>query len=164
MTAGVCEVRIPHLTMPYRLLADATVLLHMAFVAFVVLGGLLVFRWPKLAWIHLPAAAWGAWVECAGIVCPLTPLENWFRARGGQAAYTTDFIEHYLMPVLYPATLSRELQWALGGIVLLVNAGVYFVLLRRRARGGPRRRAARRMATAILAPWRGGARGGTIRS
>lgn len=123
----------PHLPMAYRLLADATVLLHVAFVAFVVLGGLLAFRWPKLAWVHIPAAAWGAWVEFAGIVCPLTPLENWFRARGGQAAYTSDFIAHYLMPVLYPAALSRELQWALGGIVLIVNAVVYLALLRRRA-------------------------------
>jgi hypothetical protein len=121
--------------MPYRLLADGTVFLHAAFVAFVVLGGLLVLRWPRLAWVHLPAAAWGAWVEFAGIVCPLTPLENWFRARGGQAAYAGDFVERYLMPVLYPASLSREIQWALGGIVLVVNAAVYFVLLRRRGRG-----------------------------
>lgn len=121
--------------MPYRILADATVLLHAGFVAFVVLGGLLVLRWPRLAWVHVPAAAWGAWVEFAGIVCPLTPLENWFRARGGQAAYTSDFIEHYLMPVLYPASLSRDLQFALGGIVLVVNAAVYLVLLCRRGRG-----------------------------
>lgn len=120
--------------MPYRLLADATVLLHAAFVAFVIAGGLLVFRWPRLAWVHIPAAAWAAWVEFAGIVCPLTPLENWFRTRGGQAAYASDFIERYLMPVLYPAALSRELQWALGGIVLVVNAAVYLWLLRRRAR------------------------------
>lgn len=121
--------------MAYRLLADATVLLHAGFVAFVLLGGLLVLRWPRLAWVHVPAAAWGAWVEFAGIVCPLTPLENWLRARGGQAAYTSDFIERYLMPVLYPASLSRDLQWALGGIVLLVNAAVYLVLLCRRGRG-----------------------------
>jgi hypothetical protein len=120
--------------MPYRFLADATVFLHVVFVAFVVLGGLLVFRWPRLAWVHVPAAAWGAWVEFAGIVCPLTPLENWFRARGGQAAYTSDFIEHYLMPVLYPASLSRDVQWVLGGIVLVVNATVYLVLLCRRGR------------------------------
>lgn len=121
--------------MPDRLLADAIVLLHAAFVAFVVLGGLFVLRWPRLAWVHLPAAAWGAWVEFAGIVCPLTPLENWFRARGGQAAYTSDFIEHYLMPMLYPASLSREAQWVLGGIVLAVNTVVYLALLSRRGRG-----------------------------
>jgi len=121
--------------MPYRLLADATVLLHAGFVAFVVLGGLLVLRWPRLAWVHVPVAAWGAWVEFAGIVCPLTPLENWFRARGGQAAYTSDFIEHYLMPVIYPASLSREVQWALGALVLVVNTVVYLVLLRRHRRG-----------------------------
>jgi hypothetical protein len=82
--------------------------------------------------VHLPAAAWGAWVEFAGWVCPLTPLENWLRAQGGRGAYTSGFIEHYLLPILYPASLSRELQWVLGGAVLLVNAAVYIVVLRRR--------------------------------
>jgi hypothetical protein len=120
--------------MAFRLLADATVVLHLAFVLFVVLGGLLVARRPRFAWVHLPAAAWGAWVEFAGWVCPLTPLEHWLREQGGHAAYASSFIEHYLLPFLYPASLSRELQWVLGGLVLLVNVAVYSVVIRRRAR------------------------------
>ena len=120
--------------MGFRLLADATVVLHLAFVVFVVLGGLFVLRWPAAAWVHLPAAAWGAWVEFAGWVCPLTPLENWLRTRGGGPAYTSSFIDHYLLPLLYPSCLSRELQYALGTVVLLVNAVVYTALVRRRAR------------------------------
>lgn len=118
--------------MAFRILADATVVLHVAFVVFVLLGGLLVLRRPRVAWAHVPAAAWGAWVEFAGWVCPLTPLENWLREQGGQAGYGSGFIEHYLVPLLYPASLTRELQWGLGGIVLLVNASVYVVVLRRR--------------------------------
>jgi len=118
--------------MAFRILADATVVLHLAFVVFVLLGGLLVLRRPQLAWVHLPAAAWGAWVEFAGSVCPLTPLENWLREQGGRVAYGSSFIEHYLLPIQYPASLSRELQWALGGIVLLVNVAVYLVVLGRR--------------------------------
>ena len=120
--------------MVFRLLADVIVVLHLAFVVFVVLGALLVARWPRLAWLHLPAAAWGAWVEFAGKVCPLTPLENRLRAQGGVPAYTSDFIEHYFIPLLYPASLTRELQWLLGGVVVLVNALVYASLLRRRFR------------------------------
>ncbi len=118
--------------MAFRILADATVVLHLAFVVFVLLGGLLVLRRPQVAWVHLPAAAWGAWVEFAGAVCPLTPFENWLREQGGGVAYSSGFIEHYLLPILYPASLSRELEWALGGMVLLVNAVVYIVVLGRR--------------------------------
>jgi len=113
-------------------LADAVVLLHVAFVLFVVLGGLLIWRWPRLAWVHLPAAAWAAWVEFAGIVCPLTPLENWLRSMGGGDIYTSSFVERYLVPLLYPASLSRDLQWLLGGLVVLVNAAVYAAAVRRR--------------------------------
>ena len=113
------------------LAADALVVLHLAFVAFVVLGGLLVLRWPRLAWAHVPAALWGAWIEFAGWICPLTPLENRLRAAAGQTEYGTSFVEHYLLPVLYPAALTRELQWLLGGIVVGVNAIVYFVAWRR---------------------------------
>jgi hypothetical protein len=120
--------------MAFRLLADATVVAHLAFVIFVVAGGLLVLRWPRVAWAHLPAVAWGAWVEFAGWICPLTPLENWLRARGGQTAYTASFIDQYVVPVLYPPGLSRDLQWLLGGLVLAINAGVYFVVVRRRVR------------------------------
>jgi len=112
-------------------LADAVVLLHVGFVLFVLLGGLLVLRWPRLAWIHLPAAAWGAWVEFAGFVCPLTPLENWLRARAGSPVYSGSFVDQYLMPLLYPAALSREVQWALGTAVVVVNLIVYVALVRR---------------------------------
>lgn len=119
--------------MVFRLLADATVVLHLAFVLFVLLGGALVVRWPRVAWIHLPAVGWGAFVEFAGWVCPLTPLENWLRQHGGESVYTTTFIEHYFVPLLYPSFLSRELQWGLGGLVLVVNAAVYLVVFRRRS-------------------------------
>jgi len=117
--------------MAFRLLADATVVVHLAFVVFVLLGGLLVGRRPRVAWLHVPAVAWGAWVEFAGWPCPLTPLENWLRTKGGAAAYGSSFVEHYLLPVLYPALLSRELQWVLGTIVFVVNALLYVVVLRR---------------------------------
>ncbi len=120
--------------MAFRILADVTVLLHLTFVVFVVLGGLLVLRWRKLAWVHLPAVAWGAWIEFTGSICPLTPFENWLRRRGGGAPYTSGFIEHYVLPILYPAALSTELQWALGSIVLVVNAAVYVAVLQRRKR------------------------------
>ena len=124
--------------MTFRILADATVIVHLAFVAFVVGGGLLVARWPRVVWLHLPAVAWGAWIEFAGWLCPLTPLENWLRRQGGREVYRSSFVEHYVLPVLYPSELSREMQWALGGLVLLVNAIVYVWLFRRRT---PLRRA-----------------------
>jgi hypothetical protein len=121
--------------MIFRLLADATVVVHAAFVIFVVGGGLLVARWPRVAWVHLPAAVWGAWVELAGWICPLTPLENWLRGQGGDTPYTSGFIEHYVLPILYPASLSRPIQWVLGGLVILVNVVIYTTIFRRRARG-----------------------------
>jgi hypothetical protein len=118
----------------FRLLADATVLLHLLFVAFVVCGGLLALRWPRMMWVHLPAATWGALVECNGWICPLTPLENWLRDQGGGEVYTSGFIERYVLPVLYPTSLSRDVQWALGALVLLVNGIVYAVVFRSRRR------------------------------
>lgn len=117
--------------MAFRLLADVTVVVHVAFVVFVLFGGLLVVRRPRVAWLHVPAVAWGAWIEFAGWLCPLTPLENWLRTQSGATAYSSSFIEHYLLPLLYPAALSRELQWVLGSIVLVVNAVLYLVVLRR---------------------------------
>jgi hypothetical protein len=119
--------------MIYSVLADVTVVLHLLFVVFVVFGGLLVLLRPRMAWLHVPAAVWGAWIEFAGWICPLTPLENWFRERGGRPPYAAGFVEHYIVPVLYPAVLSRELQWALGGLVLVVNVVLYAMLLRRRS-------------------------------
>lgn len=121
--------------MPYLLIANLLVLLHLAFVGFVVLGALLVLRWPRLAWIHLPCALWGALIEFAGWVCPLTPLEIRFRQLGGQAGYAGGFIEHYLLPVLYPQNLTRSVQVALGTLVLILNAATYRRLWRRRASG-----------------------------
>ena len=118
----------------FRILADVTVILHLAFVLFVVFGGLLVVRRPRFAWVHLPAAAWGACVEFAGWVCPLTPLENWLREQSGAPVYTSSFIERYLVPALYPSSLSREFQWVLGCLVVLINAAVYSLVLGNRVR------------------------------
>ncbi|MDE2197321.1 MAG: DUF2784 domain-containing protein [Gammaproteobacteria bacterium] len=111
--------------MPYLYLADAVVLLHFAFVIFVIAGGLLLFRWKRLVWLHLPALAWGALTEFLHIVCPLTYLENWLRSLAGAAAYRGDFVEHYLLPVLYPANLTAHIQIGLGMLVLAVNGLVY---------------------------------------
>jgi hypothetical protein len=119
--------------MLYRLAADAVLAAHLAFVLFVVCGGLLVLRTPRLAWLHLPAVAWGAFVELSGSICPLTPLEVTLRRGAGEAGYGGDFIEHYLVSLIYPAGLTRELQMALGAAVLLLNLIVYFILWRRRS-------------------------------
>ena len=120
--------------MIYRILADLTVVTHLGFVLFAVLGGLLVLRWPRAAWVHLPAVAWAALIEFAGWICPLTPLENWFRRQGGTAGYETGFVEHYLLPILYPSGLTRQVQIVLGLFVLLVNVGVYGWVIGRRLR------------------------------
>ena len=111
--------------MTYRLLADATVAFHFAFILFVVLGGLLVPRKPYVAWLHLPAVAWVVWLEVTGAICPLTPLENALRARAGEAGYAGGFIDHYLMPVIYPAGLTPQVQWGLAIALLAINAIVY---------------------------------------
>ena len=120
--------------MLYSLLADFVVLLHLAFVVFVLTGGLLALKWPWIVRVHLPAAAWGAIVEFSGWLCPLTPLEDWLREQAGQQAYRTDFLERYLLPILYPSGLTREIQFVLGAIVLLVNGVVYGILWRRHNR------------------------------
>ena len=112
--------------MSYRLLADLVLVVHAAFVVFVMLGGLAVLRWPRLAWVHLPAAIWGAGIEFAGGICPLTPLENHWRRLAGEQGYAGGFVEHYVMAALYPEGLTRGLQIALGLAVLAVNAAVYW--------------------------------------
>ena len=122
--------------MGYRLLADAVVLAHTAFVGFVVLGGFLARRWSWLAWLHLPCAVWGAVIEYQGWVCPLTPLENALRRRAGLEGYAGGFVEHYVLPTLYPTGLTRPLQAVLGTLVVVVNLIAYGVLLRRVLRGG----------------------------
>ncbi|HEX2218289.1 MAG TPA: DUF2784 domain-containing protein [Gemmatimonadales bacterium] len=119
--------------MLYRLLADVVVGVHALFVAFVVVGGLLALRWPWVVAAHLPAAVWGTLIEFQGWVCPLTPLEKSLRAAAGEAGYQGGFIEHYLLPVLYPAGLTRGVQLVLGTVVIVVNLVIYGVLLRRRA-------------------------------
>lgn len=122
----------------YRRAADLVLLVHLAFVLFVVLGGLLVLRRPRLAWVHVPVAVWGALIEFAGWVCPLTPLENWLRHRGGEAGYAGGFVDHYVVATLYPAGLTRGFQYVLGAFVLALNAAVYGILLhRRRGRAHP---------------------------
>ncbi len=117
--------------MLYRLLADFVVVIHLAFIIFVVLGGLLAIRWRKIIWAHLPATAWGALIEFAGWICPLTPLENWLRSQGGMAGYSGGFIEQYILPLLYPANLTREIQLTLGTIVILINLIFYGIIFRR---------------------------------
>lgn len=125
--------------MLYRWLADLVLALHLGFVAFVVLGGLLVLRRPALAWVHVPAAVWGVVIELAGWICPLTPLENSLRLRGGEAAYAGDFIGHYVAAVLYPAGLTRGTQIGLGMLALAVNAAVYWRVARARRAAAVRR-------------------------
>jgi hypothetical protein len=120
--------------MIFRLLADIVVVVHVCFVLFVVLGGFLLRRWPKLIYAHIPAAIWGVMIEFGGWVCPLTPLENSLRVRGGQAGYQGDFIDHYLIPLLYPHGLNRNIQAVLGTIAFSINAIAYFLYIRSRRR------------------------------
>lgn len=118
--------------MGYATLATLVLVVHGAFVLFVVAGGLLALRWPRAAWAHLPAAAWGAGIELAGGVCPLTPLENRLRDLAGQAGYDGGFVEHYLLASIYPDGLTRETQVVVGLVVVAVNVLVYAGVWRRR--------------------------------
>jgi hypothetical protein len=111
--------------------ADAVLIVHLAFVAFVIAGGALVLVWPRLAWLHVPAVFWGAVVEASGWICPLTPLENALRESAGETAYTGDFVQHYLVALLYPEGLSRSTQWVLGLSVIAINLFFYSLLLAR---------------------------------
>ena len=117
-----------------KLAADSVVLLHLAFILFVVLGGLVVFRWPRFMWLHMPAAAWGAFIEFTGRVCPLTPLENRLRIAAGETGYSGGFIEEYLIPVVYPDGLTRWVQISLGVGVVAINLVFYGLLVARRRR------------------------------
>ncbi len=119
--------------MLYRFLADIAVMTHFAFILFAVFGGLLVLRWRRCAWIHLPTVAWAALISFAGWICPLTPLENWLREKGGAIAYRPGFIEQYILPVVYPDAdfLTRRTQIVLGLLLLGLNLCIYGLVLRR---------------------------------
>jgi hypothetical protein len=131
--------------MPYRLLADLVLILHATFVAFVMLGALLVLRWPRVAWVHVPVALWGAGIEFLGGICPLTPLENHWRQLAGELGYPGGFVEHYVVAALYPDGLTRRVQVVLGVLVLAVNVSIYaWALWRLRSRRFGWRRVTRR--------------------
>ncbi len=121
-----------------QILADAVLIIHFLFIAFAVAGAFLVLRWPRLAWAHLPAAIWGAVVELTGWICPLTPLENHFLQRAGQSGYSGDFVEHYLLKVIYPDGLTARSQVALGLLVVAINLALYAVVIARWRRAGER--------------------------
>ena len=112
--------------MSYRLMADIVVVTHFAFTIFVLLGGILTIWWRKVVWLHIPAAVWGALIEFAGWICPLTPLENRLRVKGGESGYPGGFVEEYILPVIYPAGLTREIQIILGIFVITVNLVIYW--------------------------------------
>ena len=115
-----------------NLFADSVLVLHFSYVLFVVAGWVFLFKWPKTAWIHIPAVGWAVLVECAGWICPLTPLENRFRIKGNGTGYQGDFLERYLMPVLYPEKLAREMQILIGIFVLVLNLSMYFYIFFKR--------------------------------
>ncbi len=120
--------------MIYRVAADFVLVTHFAFIVLVVAGGLMVFRYARFAWIHLPAACWGAFVELTGRICPLTTLENYLRVNAGQEGYADSFVEHYILPVIYPAGLTRNIQLVLAGMVIAVNVIIYATILLRKKR------------------------------
>ena len=122
-----------------RVVADFIIIIHFGFIVFIVLGGLLVFRWPKLMWLHLPAVAWGVVIELAGFICPLTPLENRLRIAAGESGYSSGFIDQYLIPVVYPDGLNRPTQIALGALVISINLVLYGVVVAKRKRNKRKR-------------------------
>ncbi|NLD67898.1 MAG: DUF2784 domain-containing protein [Limnobacter sp.] len=130
--------------MSARLAADALVLLHLAFVAFALLGGLLVVWRAWLAALHLPAAGWALWIEASGGICPLTPWENRLRRAAGESGYEGGFVEHYLIPVLYPSGLTPTLQAWLAVVVLVVNLAIYLLVIALRLRRSRQGRDSRR--------------------
>jgi hypothetical protein len=122
--------------MVLQALIDLVVVIHLLFILFAVLGGLLGLRWPRLLWIHAPAVVWAALIEFVGWRCPLTPLENWLRGTSGGSVYPGGFIEHYLLRIIYPAGLTREVQLVFGALLLLVNLAIYLAVWRRRRHAG----------------------------
>ncbi|SRR5579883_1805032 len=115
--------------MSWRVLADLLVSVHLVFVAFVIFGGFLTWRWWRAVFAHLPALAWGFWIELSGQICPLTPLEIHLRALAGEAGYHGGFLDHYVVSLLYPPWLTRPEQWLLAALLLAINIAAYGVLL-----------------------------------
>ena len=109
----------------YRILADLVVYIHLVFIVFALLGALSILRWHWILWLHLPALFWAVWIEFSGGICPLTPLENWLRVKGGQGGYEGDFVETYVLPILYPTSLTRDMQFLLGMLVIVINLAIY---------------------------------------
>jgi hypothetical protein len=118
----------------YSLAADSVVVIHLAFILFVILGGLTLFKWPWMIWLHVPTAVWGVLVELLGAPCPLTPLENHLRRIGDAEAYSGGFIDHYIMPIVYPPGLTRGTQVVLGVLILAMNFAIYFRYLTRKSK------------------------------
>ncbi len=115
----------------YSFLADLVVLIHFTFILFVIFGGLLVLLWSKIVWLHVPALCWGVTTQMLGLICPLTPFEIYLRNRAGLEGYSGGFIENYLIPVIYPAGLTQQVQWVLGTVLLIFNALIYVYLWKR---------------------------------
>ena len=111
--------------MVFQLLADVVVIFHLAFVAFALFGGLLIMKWRRVAWIHVPSVVWAVFIEFTGMICPLTPLENFLRRKSGATGYESGFVEHYIIPILYPESLENSVQIILGILVIVVNADIY---------------------------------------
>jgi hypothetical protein len=114
-----------------RILADIVVIVHLLFIIFVIFGGLLILKWKKMIWIHVPIVFYGFFIEIVRWICPLTPLENWLRAKGGEQGYTESFVEHYILPVIYPDEMTRGIQIGLGVLVLVVNLVIYGFVIRK---------------------------------
>jgi hypothetical protein len=120
----------------FQVLADGVVILHLCFIFFVIFGGIIAVLWPKVLWIQIPCVMWGITIELAGLICPLTPLENYLRQQAGQMLYSGDFIMHYIEPVIYPEGFTREFQILMGFLAFVVNALVYIWLFSHRKRHG----------------------------
>lgn len=117
--------------MPWGLFADLVVVLHVAFIVFAALGAFIALRWRWVLFLHVPALAWATWIGISGSICPLTPLENYLRSRAGESGYESGFIEHYILPVLYPIGLTQQTQWVLTTALIVVNVVAYKLLIRR---------------------------------
>ena len=124
--------------MIYRFLADSVLIVHLLFIGFVIFGGLAALRSPWIALVHIPAACWGAYIELVGGLCPLTVIEVGFRRMAGEAGYSGSFVEHYLLPIIYPAGLTRDIQLWLAGFVILINVAIYSRLGYRVRYSGPK--------------------------